>query len=92
MPKAKQRAVIAIRATGEYNKIVGEICDLLQVNRPRLFREALVRYLVGTRFWDSNSVEIPRDRINKLADKLLAEDLNNKTYRYYVKPTQSNQQ
>lgn len=92
MPKVKQRAVIAIRATNEYNKIVGEVCDLLQVNRPRLFREALVRYLVNTRFWDSNNVEIPRDRINELADKLLAEDLNNKTYRYYVKPTQPNQQ
>ena len=82
-------ALIAIRSTREYNKIVGEVCDLLQVNRPRLFRDALICYLLKTIFHDSNGNKIPRDHINSLADRLFDEGEKNKTYNHYTNKSKS---
>jgi hypothetical protein len=87
--KGPRLAQIVIRSTREYNKIVGEVCDLLQVNRPRLFRDALICYLLETIFYDSNGNEIPRDHINSLADRLLDEGLKNKTYNHYTNKSKS---
>lgn len=77
-------AQIAIRSTREYNKIVGEVCDLLQVNRPRLFRDALIRYLLIATFYDKNGVEIPKVCINRLVNRLIDEGRKNKTYNHYT--------
>jgi hypothetical protein len=82
-------AQIAIRSTREYNKIVGEVCDLLQVNRPRLFRDALICYLLKTIFHDSNGNKIPRDHMNSLADRLFDEGKKNKTYNHYTNKSKS---
>jgi hypothetical protein len=82
-------AQIVIRSTREYNKIVGEVCDLLQVNRPRLFRDALICYLREAAFYNSIGVKIPRDHIKSLADRLIDESKKNKTYNHYTNKSKS---
>lgn len=91
MLKAKQRAMIAIRVTREYNALVGELCHLLGVNRPELFRRALLFYLAKSK--DLASAIQDGEVARRLKEAVMWEDSRIKRNKHYTpKPIQSKQQ